>query len=414
MATSLSDHAGQVSTTISAHVRRAERIVSVDMLRGLVMVIMALDHTRVFFSNARFEPENLLHTWPALFYTRWITHFCAPMFFFLAGTGAFLYRNRTGSIGKVSRFLWTRGLWLIVLEWTIIDFAWTFVPWTFGGVIWSLGCSMVILAALVWLPESVILGFGVLLVGLHDLFDAIKPAQLGSFSWLWVLLHRRGMIPQAHFFVLFPLIPWVGVMAAGYVFGRLLLKDAKLRQSITIRLGGILTFIFILLRLSNSYGNPPAGVAASTPGAWQSLASRAMTIVSFLDVEKYPPSLQFLLMTMGPSLILLGLLDKVSENSRIGKLLRPLLVFGRVPLFFYILHLYLIHVMAIAAAYAFHQPVGWLWHGGFFMNQTPEGYGHSLPFVYLMWAIAVVLLYYPCRWFADLKAGKRTWWLSYL
>lgn len=378
------------------------------------MVIMALDHTRVFFSNVRFEPENILRTWPMLFYTRWITHFCAPMFFFLAGTGAFLYRNRTGSIGKVSRFLWTRGLWLIILEWTIIDFAWTFVPWQFGGVIWSLGAAMVILAALVWLPEKVILGFGVLLIALHDLFDAIKPAQLGSLKWLWVLLHRRGVIPEVHFFVLFPLVPWFAVMAVGYVFGRFLLRDPQRRQKAVIAFGALMTFAFLVLRFFNLYGNPAAGIAASTPGEWHRLPSFAMTLVYFLDVEKYPPSLQFLLMTIGPSLLLLGLLDRVSEYSDFGKLLKPLLVFGRVPLFFYVLHLYLIHLLAIAAAYLFHQPVDWLWHGGFFMNQTPDGYGHSLPFVYAMWALAVVLLYFPCRWFADLKARKRSWWLSYL
>src|SRR5262249_48655592 len=147
---------------------RAGRVFSVDVLRGFVMVFMAIDHTRVFFSGIPFEPENITRTWPALFFTRWITHFCAPLFFFLAGTGAFLYRNRTGSIGKTSRFLWTRGLWLIILEWTVIDFAWTFVPWTFGGVIWSLGCAMLVLAALVWLPDTIILGFGLALICLHD------------------------------------------------------------------------------------------------------------------------------------------------------------------------------------------------------------------------------------------------------
>ncbi len=392
----------------------SQRLLSVDILRGLVMVVMAIDHTRDYLTNVPFQPEDITHTWPALFFARWITHFCAPMFFFLAGTGAFLYRNRTGSLGRISKFLWTRGLWLIFLEWTVIEYGWTFVPWAFGGVIWSLGCSMVILAAVVWLPEKLILAFGLLLICLHDLFDPIKSAQLGSFAWLWPILHRRGMIPQVHFFVLFPLIPWVGVMAAGYVFGRLLLRDPKARQRIVIWFGVLLTLAFVVLRAFNTYGNPPAGVAASSPGAWYPLPSFMMSVVYFLDVEKYPPSLQFLLMTIGPSLILLGLLDRVSEYSTLGKLLNPLLIFGRVPLFFYILHLYLIHLLTIAAAYAFHQPVAWLWHGAFWMNRTPDGYGHGLPFIYAIWALAVFLLYFPCRWFAELKATKSRWWLSYL
>ncbi len=324
------------------------------------------------------------------------------------------YRTRTGSVGKISHFLWTRGLWLIFLEWTIIDFAWTFQPFYFGGVIWCLGVSMVIMGAVVWLPESLILTFGILLVGFHDLFDAIKPAQFGSWGWLWILLHRRGFIPQLKFFVLFPLLPWVGVMALGYVFGRVLLRDAKTRQRLTMALGFVLTISFIILRAFNLYGNPPAGVAASSPGAWHPLSSFAMSLVYFLDVEKYPPSLQFLLMTIGPALILLSLLDRVSESSTLGKMLSPLLIFGRVPLFFYILHLFVIHALAVTAAFLFHQPTGWLLHGGFFLGDVPESSGYGLPMVYAMWLLAIAILYWPCRWFADLKTRKRTWWLSYL
>jgi uncharacterized membrane protein len=401
-------------SSISTPAVRSERLASVDILRGLVMVIMAIDHTRVFFMNVGFEPENINHTWPALFFTRWITHFCAPMFFFLAGTGAFLYRERRGSAGRVSQFLWTRGLWLIFLEWTAIDFAWTFVPWYFGGVIWSLGCAMMILAAVVWLPEGAILLFGAILIGLHDLFDALKPAYFGGHGWIWTLLHRRGMIPQFHFFVLFPLIPWVGLMAAGYAFGRLLLRDPQRRQRVVLALGGALTMAFVVLRGLNAYGNPPAGVAASSPGAWHALPSFAMTVVYFLDVEKYPPSLQFLLMTIGPSLILLALLDRFGTNEMLKTLAKPLLIFGRVPLFFYILHLYVIHLLAIAGAYITHQPVTWLWHGSFWMNRIPEGYGHGLLVVYGMWLLAVIVLYAPCIWFYRLKMRRKDWWLSYL
>jgi uncharacterized membrane protein len=378
------------------------------------MVWMALDHTRDFFTNSPFEPEDINHTWPALFYTRWITHFCAPMFFFLAGAGAFLYRNRAGSVGTTARFLWTRGIWLVILEWTIIDFAWTFVPWKFGGVIWSLGISMVILAGLVWLPELAILTFGLALVGLHDLFDQVQPAQLGSLDWLWVLLHRRGEVPGTHFFVLFPLVPWAGVMALGYVFGRVMLDAPVVRQRSVLWFGSALTLAFLVLRGLNAYGNPAAGVAASAPGAWHVLPTTAMTIVYFLDVEKYPPSLQYVLMTIGPSLLLIWWLDRFGDERFVQKLTAPVLVFGRVPLFFYILHLYVIHFLAIATAYVSRQPVNWLWHGTFWMNQTPDGYGHGLLVVYAMWLLTVVVLYWPCRWFADVKRQRKVWWLKYL
>lgn len=411
----------QVAVTSSAAIPTAvpnvaieTRLSSLDIFRGLIMVWMALDHTRDFFTNLRFEPEDIHLTYPGLFFTRWITHFCAPMFFFLAGTGAFLYHKRTGSVGKISRFLWTRGLWLVFLEWTIVEFAWTFVPWTFGGVIWSLGVSMVILAGLVWLPEWAILTFGLALVGLHDLLDSVKPAQMGSLGWLWVVLHRRGVVPQTNFFVLFPLVPWVGVMASGYVFGRVMIKSPAARERIVFYLGSALTLAFVVLRGFNAYGNPTAGVAASTPGEWHLLPTISMTIVYFLDVEKYPPSLQFLFMTLGPSLLVLWWLSRFGENTLINNLTHPLLIFGRVPMFFYILHLYLIHLLAISMAYLFRQPVGWLWHGTFWMNETPGNYGHALPFVYVMWLLALLILYFPCRWFTGVKHRRKDWWLSYL
>lgn len=402
------------STDVTPHIGSGTRFSSIDIFRGLIMVWMALDHTRDFFTNVRFEPENINLTWPGLFFTRWITHFCAPMFFLLAGTGAFLYRNSTGSVGKVSRFLWTRGIWLVILEWTIIEFAWTFVPWIFGGVIWSLGLSMVILAALVWLPEWAILTFGLVLVALHDLFDAVQPAQMGSFGGLWVLLHRRGLVPGTNFFVLFPLVPWVGVMASGYVLGSVMLKAPAVRQRILLFLGSALTVAFVVLRGLNAYGNPQAGVAASSPGEWHPLPAVSMTIVYFLDVEKYPPSLQFLLMTVGPSLLLLWWLDRFGHKPFTKKLTDPLLIFGRVPMFFYILHLYVIHLLAIVTAYIFRQPVNWLWHGTFWMNSVPDDYGQSIFFVYAMWLMAIVMLYFPCRWFAELKQRRKDWWLSYL
>ena len=393
---------------------QSSRVFSVDFMRGLVMVIMAIDHSRDFLTNIPFEPEDITHTFPALFFTRWITHFCAPMFFFLAGTGAYLLRRKTGSVGATSRFLWTRGLWLILLEFTIIEYAWTFIPWQMGGIIWSIGCCMVLMALLVRLPDNVTLAFGLALVLFHNLLDGVRPAQLGKFDWLWIVLHRKGVIPHTHFFVLFPLIPLLGVMALGYVFGKLFDKQSGQRQRIMLVLGFVATAAFVVLRAFNGYGNPIAGVAGNSPGQWHPQATLAISIVSFLDLEKYPPSLQFLLMILGPSLILFSVVDRVSPSERFQRWATPMVVFGRVPLFFYVLHLYAIHLAAILLGKLTHQPVGWLWKGGFWMNQTPDGYGHGLPVVYFMWLAVMVLLYFPCAWFADYKRRHKAWWLSYL
>src|SRR5882757_4705737 len=390
------------------------RILSVDFMRGLALVVMAIDHSRDFLSNIPFEPEDITHTFPALFFTRWITHFCAPLFFFVAGTGAYLLRSKTNTVSTASRFLWTRGLWLVLLEFTIIDYAWTFVFWQLGGVIWSLGCCMVLLALLIRLPDKVTLTVGLALVLFHDLFDAVTPAQLGRFDWLWVVLHRKGPIPHTHFFVLFPLVPLFGVMALGYVFGKIFEKPVELRSRIMLWLGLIATGAFIVLRAFNAYGNPIAGVARNSPGEWHVQSTLAMSVISFLDVEKYPTSLQYLLMTLGPSLILFSILERVSKSESFQRLSKPIVIFGRVPLLFYVLHLYASHLAAILLAKLFHQPVEWLWKGGFWMNETPAGYGHGLPLIYLTWFVVVVLLYFPCAWFAEYRRRHKAWWLSYL
>jgi uncharacterized membrane protein len=390
------------------------RIVSVDFMRGLAMVVMAIDHSRDFLTGFPYSPEDIQHTYPALFFTRWITHFCAPLFFFLAGTGAYLLRRKSDSPAAASRFLWTRGLWLVALEFTIIDFAWTFVSWRFGGVIWALGCCMILMALLVRLPWKVTLGFGLALVLFHDLFDAVTPEQLGNFSWLWIVLHRKATIPEFHFFVLFPLVPLLGVMALGYVFGKLFDKPVEVRARIMLWIGLVATASFIVLRAFNAYGNPTAGIARNSPGEWHVQGTFAMTVVGFLDLEKYPASLQFLLMTLGPSLILFSIVERASGSAWFERWSKPIVVFGRVPLMFYVLHLYAIHLAAIVLAYASHQPVGWLWQGGFFMNEAPDGYGHGLPVVYLTWFVVVALLYFPCAWFADYRRRHSAWWLSYL
>ena len=388
------------------------RIVSLDIFRGLIMVVMAVDHTRDFFTNLRFEPETLAQTYTTLFFTRWITHFCAPMFFFLAGTGAFFY-GRRHTPAELSRFLWTRGLWLIVLEFTVVGIAWSFqVPFGFFGVIWALGASMVIVAAVVRLPMRWIAVLSIGMIVGHNLLDPLRPKQFGSLAWLWTILHARGgvLLPfHVREFVLFPLIPWVGVMAAGYVFGQLYLLERERRRKLLTILGSVLIAAFLLLRLTNLHGNPPVGEGGVSQGDFHIQPAIEKTVILLLDVEKYPTSLQFLLMTLGPSFLLLAWLDKSYVPSGLG----PLLTFGRVPMFFYVLHLYLIHLLAVLVAALHHEPVGWLLHGGFF-GDMPDNYGYNLPFVYLMWITAVGVLYFPCRWFAALKQRRKDWWLSYL
>jgi uncharacterized membrane protein len=402
----------------SPKVSRLARLDSIDIMRGVVMVVMALDHTRDYFTHLRFEPESLAQTYYALFFTRWVTHFCAPLFFFLAGTGAFFYGLRR-SPAELSRFLWTRGLWLILLEFTVVGTAWTFqIPFGFFGVIWALGACMVIMAAAVRLPVRWVGTLSVLMILSHNLLDRVRAQQLGSLGWVWTLLHVRGFvllpfhIPQ---FVLFQIVPWVGVMGAGYAFGTVYTWDSERRRQVVTRLGVILTVAFVLLRVTNFYGNPPAGQGGVSQGDWHVQSTFEKTVILFLDVEKYPPSLQFLLMTLGPSLLLLAWLDKRISNRPVSSgLASAFLTFGRVPMFFYVLHIYLIHGMAIAVAMLWHQPVAWLLHGGFFVNDIPQGYGHNLPFIYLIWIAAVVILYFPCRWWAALKQRKKAWWLSYL
>src|SRR5271166_1572490 len=300
-------------------VQRPGRLDSIDVVRGLVMIFMAVDHTRDFFSYLRFEPETLTKTYYALFFTRWITHFCAPLFFFLAGTGAFFYGQRR-TPAELSRFLWTRGLWLMVVESTIVDFAWAFrYPFWYFGVIWALGASMVMMAAAVRLPIRALGTLAIVMIVGHDLLDRIRPRQFGSLGWAWSVLHvRSGVILPGGFqrFVLFPLIPWVGVMAAGYVFGTLYLREAHKRRRLMALLGAAMVVAFVVLRATSLYGNPPAGLGGVSQGDWHIQPTFEKTLILFFDVEKYPPSLQFLLMTLGPSFLLLACLDKQTTDRQ--------------------------------------------------------------------------------------------------
>jgi uncharacterized membrane protein len=385
------------------------RLVSIDIVRGLVMVLMAIDHVRDYFTKLRFEPETLDLTYPSLFLTRWVTHLCAPGFFLLAGTGAFLYAQRHGE-PAVRRFLLTRGVWLIVLEFTLVGTAWSFqVPWGFFGVIWCLGASMIVVAGLTLLRPRGMLVVAIVVIAAHDLLDPIRPSAFGSWGFLWSLVHVRGgiHIGSVQEFVLFPLVPWCAVMALGYAIGPLFLRKDR-GQPVLLRAGWAALAVFAMLRLTNVYGNPPVGLGGVSQGDWHLQPTMAKSVILFFDVEKYPPSLQFLLMTLGVICLLLW----GAERWRDSRLLAPLIVFGRVPLFFYVAHLYVIHALAVFAALLAHQPTAWLFHGAIF-GPEPDTYGFGLPVVYAVWALVVLLLYWPCKRLAALKQSGRYPWLSY-
>jgi uncharacterized membrane protein len=371
---------------------RPARIASIDVLRGLVMALMALDHTRDFFSSSGFNPRDV--TEPALFLTRWVTHFCAPTFIFLAGLSAFLY-GRGRETGDLSRFLFTRGLWLILIDFTLIKFGWRFEFDLFrmsGGIIFVIGISMIALAALVWLPRWAIAGVSLIMIAGHNLLDSIRADEFGGASWAWHLLHEPGLIrlgDGAQLYVLYPLIPWIGVMAAGYLLGPVMQLEARPRQRVLFQLGAAVTLGFIVLRATNLYGDP---------APWMTQETWLATLLSFLNCEKYPPSLLYLMMTLGPALILLASFEHAK-----GSFARFLAIFGQVPFFYYVIHIYLIHLLAVLTAFAMT---------GDFVR-TPE-IGLSLGGVYLVWFLVLVMLYPICRWFAELKDSGKGWWWSYL
>jgi len=381
----------------------AGRIISVDILRGIVMVIMALDHVRDYFTNVEYSPEDVTQTSLPLFFTRWITHFCAPTFVFLAGVGAGLAAARGKPRPALARFLLTRGVWLIIAEFTVIRFGWTFnfdyATQIWVQVIWVLGWSMIVLAGLIYLPTWFIAAFGLVMIGAHNLLDGIGltwtgPTLIGAGlrDWAWSILHV-SRIP-----VIYPLIPWIGVMAVGYAFAPLLVRPDPPRRRVLFLIGGAITLGFILLRASNFYGDPRPWQVEPRPG---------MTLVSFLNTEKYPPSLLYLMMTLGPAIMLLPLL----ERSR-GWFAAFFDTIGRVPFFYYVAHIYLIHILASAALLAWSHPFAFVTNPFFFY---PETWGFGLPVIYGLWILTVLLLYPACRWFAGVKERRRDlWWLGYL
>ena len=404
-----------------------QRIDSIDLLRGIVMVIMMLDHTRDFIHSGAllFDPLDLSKTTVWLFLTRWITHFCAPVFVFLAGTGAYLRYARGSSKRELSRFLISRGVWLIILEFTVVRLGAFFNLdprfLLFLQVIFVIGFSMIVLAGLIHVPLKVTAAFGLLMIAFHNILDKYpvqrwQGPQSPVPSWgakLYMLLHQPGIFPIGpHFpsplvFILYPLIPWIGVLAVGYAFGVLYQQDARLRKRWLLIIGGIVTLLFTLIRAVDKYGEPLH---------WSRQKNVVFTILSFINTTKYPPSLDYLLMTLGPAILALALFE-ISAGPQPGKsMLRNFFVtFGRVPLFFYILQWFTAHTIAILLHLAFGKPVHWLFQTPIdWFTHPPAGNGFNLIVVYVSWIAGVFLLYPLCKWFAGVKKRRRDWWLSYL
>jgi uncharacterized membrane protein len=385
-----------------AGARRA-RLESIDVVRGAIMILMALDHTRDFFGVPGQNPVDVNSTTAALFLTRWVTHFCAPVFFLLMGTGASL-AGRRRSKSELSRFLLARGIWLIVLEVVVLrclsyqfnaDYRVTFLM-----VLWALGWALIVLAALTRLSPPVVAGLGVAMIAGHNLFDGVR-----STNPLWVMLHAQGVvldIPGHLVFVAYPLIPWVGVTAVGYALGQVYGWPADRRRALLLRLGLGLSIAFLLLRGLDGYGDP---------SGWMLRNSTLFSVLSFLNTTKYPPSLLFLMMTLGPALLLLRAVD-----GRTPTFLHPILAFGRVPLAYYVLHFALIHAFAVVVCYVRYGTAHWMFESpdlAHYPFTAPPGWGYSLPVVYIIWAIVVVVMYPFCRWFASVKARRSSPWLSY-
>lgn len=406
---------GVPSIAQAAPAAPGSRIASIDLIRGAVMILMAIDHVRVYSGLPAGGPT------PGIFLTRWITHFCAPAFIFLAGTSAFFHDRRHGGLSK---YLLNRGVWLLFLELTFLRVAWTFnfefAQYEMAGVIWVIGWCMILLAGLVKLPLSVIGTIGLAIIAGHNLMDPHLGrliAALGDdgLAWLWKILYvgffagpiRWG--PEGpNLIVLYSIVPWVGVMAAGYAFGRVLTLEAARRNRICLAVGLGATALFLVLRGFNLYGDPrPWSAAAPAPDGSPPMPA----LFAFLNASKYPASLDFLLMTLGPTIASIPLLDRAR-----GPLARWIAVFGRAPFFFYMLHIPLIHALALLVSKIRLGEVSpWLFTNHPMGNPgPPEGYVWSLTLLYAVWAVAIMMLYFACRWFGEFKSRRKGWWLSYL
>lgn len=389
------------------------RIESIDILRGIIMVIMALDHVRDYFhitANTD-DPLNLATTTPFLFFTRWISHFCAPIFIFLSGTSIYLQSLRKTK-KELSIFLITRGIWLVFAEIIIISFAWSFDPYYnfhFLQVIWAIGISMIILGFVIRLPFNVILAMGILIVFCHNLLDIPESVPGFKAGFWWDLFHHGSFVaypyaPNHSFLLVYPFVPWTGLMMLGHCLGIFFTPtfSAQHRRKILSSIGLAMILFFIVLRFINSYGDPVA---------WSAQKNSLFTFFSFLNVHKYPPSLLFMCLTIGTALLLLPLLEKIQNGFT-----NSMRIFGRVAFFYYIIHIYLVHLLAafcfFARGHSFHEEAGG-GHFPFYFVASGEGYG--LPVVYVIWIAVVIALYPLCKWYDKYKTNHpEKWWLSYL
>ncbi|MGD9967805.1 MAG: DUF1624 domain-containing protein [Hyphomonadaceae bacterium] len=410
-----------VTPSASASLGAGVRISEIDLLRGLVIVLMALDHVRdYFFLNGGLgsNPLDPATTTPWLYTTRWITHLCAPTFVFLSGVSAYLQLAKGKTLAQLSRFLFARGLWLIFLEVTVLSFGWSFgFPYAFFlQVIWAIGWSMLALAGLIWLPRAVVLAIGIAIIGGHNLLDPIDARELGALQLLWTFLHDGGPIfvgEQPIGLIAYPVLAWIGIIALGFGLGAIFAEAPAKRDRIMVTLGIVMLVTFLLLRGFGLYGDPtfatgPEAIARD----WREQTTFGAALMVFLDVQKYPPSLQFTLVTLGIVFAIFPLL------SRLPGVMRSVLnTFGAVPFFFYVLHIYLVHMLAILANAALGKPIeGYFDYmiNVFIAPQKLQGAGFTLPWIYLAWIVVLVLLYPLCRYWQALKARRRDWWLSFL
>lgn len=389
------------------------RIHSIDILRGLVMVIMAIDHIRDNFLRGAPDPTDMHTTTLALFFTRWITHFCAPVFVFLSGVSAYLAGTRRTQ-NELGIFLIKRGLWLILLELTVITFAFFLDPgfhFLLLQVIWAIGGSMIILGLLVRLKVSPgdIGTIGAVIFFCHNLLDYMEMGDLGRTYW-WKMLWTCGPTPSSIIGIggghslatIYALMPWTSVMLLGYAIGTLYAKgfDAARRKRLLLYSGAGLLGLFVVLRLWNLYGDPhPWGFQRTT----------LLSVLSFFNVSKYPPSLLYLCMTLGPALILLAWTENITGwGARVAS------VYGQVPFFYYVLHWYLIQGFHVGLFFAMGFTSKQIINPHRFFRFLPNGYGVNLAGVYVVWLIVIALLYLPCKWYGRYKQAHRQWWLSYL
>jgi uncharacterized membrane protein len=378
------------------------------------MILMALDHVRDFVHRAAMSssPTDLASTTPALFLTRWVTHVCAPVFMLTAGLGAFLWWQQGRTKKHLSRFLLTRGLWLLVLELTVMRLAYDFdvsprYP-ILLLVLWALGAGMIGMAALVWLPVRALAVLSFAVIALHNCLDDVTASQFSPAAGLWNLIHQVGAFRLAGTTVIvgYPLVPWIAVMALGFCLGQVFLMEPPARRRRLATIGAAATIAFVVIRALNIYGDP---------AGWSPQRSATYTALSFLNTTKYPPSLAFLLMTLGPALLALAYFDRLALKPS-----NPLVVLGRVPLFYFVIHFYAAHAAAAFLAWLRYGPasLAFVFHPvpsmGGPRELFPAGFGYDLWVVYAVWGLIVLGLYPACRWFAAVKARRREWWLSYL